>query len=118
MMALSHSETWVLAPQKKKTKEVFTQAALRITIETNQKVVNYLDITFNLLTEKCYLIENPGTPFCTQTQNQITPPPSPSILRQLPKAVSQRVSDQSCNKKEFYRPTHAYNDALKFSNFL
>ena len=73
MMALSHSETWVLAPQKKKTKEVFTQAALRITIETNQKVVNYLDITFNVLTEKCYLIENPGTPFCTQTQNQITP---------------------------------------------
>ena len=99
---------------KKGIKEVFNQAGLKITIETNQKVVNYLDITLNLLTEKYYPYRKPGnTPLYVNARSNHPP----SILKQLPKAISKRISDLSCSKKEFDKAAPAYNDALKSSNF-
>ena len=78
-------------------KDVFNQAGLRITIETNQKVVNYLDITLNLLTEKCYSYRKPGnTPMYINARSNHPP----SILKQLPKAISKRISDLSCRAKK------------------
>ena len=42
----------------------------------NQKVVNYLDITLNLLTEKYYPYRKTGNAPCKLTQDRITPRPS------------------------------------------
>ena len=57
---------------KKEIKEVFNQAGLRITIETNQKVVNYLDITLNLLTEKYYPYRKPeNTPLYINARSNL-----------------------------------------------
>ena len=77
---------------KKEIKDVFNQAGLRITIETNQKVVNYLDIILNLLTEKYH-------PY------------------RKPKAISKRISDRSCSKEEFDSAAPIYNNALKSCSF-
>ena len=111
------SGTWVPSTaekMKKDIKDVFNQAGLRITIETNQKVVNYLDITLNLLTEKYYPYRKPrNTPLYIDARSNYPP----SILKQLPKAISKRISELSCSKEKFDKAALAYNDALKSSNF-
>ena len=55
---------------KKEICKIFAKNDLRITIEANKKVVNFLDVTLDLSTENSSHIQNQQTPRSMCTANQ------------------------------------------------
>ena len=82
----------------------------KITIQTNMKIVNYLDVTLNLQNGKFY--RQPTNPYINAKSNH--PPP---IIKQLPAAISRRISTISYDAEEFEKASQPYNDALESSGF-
>ena len=94
--------------------ETFAESELKITIESNLIVVNFLDITLNLHNGKYYPYRKPGNlPSYVNAQSDHPP----SILKQLPKSINRRISDLSCDQVEFDKTAPLYNDALKLNGF-
>ena len=90
----------------------FKEKGLSITIETNLIKTDFLDVTFNLATKKYFPFRKANnTPLYI---NAFFNNP-PTIIKQLPKMVSKRISDLSCNKEEFDKIKSVYESALKDS---
>ena len=90
----------------------FKEKGLSITIETNLIKTDFLDVTFNLPTKKYFPFRKANnTPLYI---NAFFNNP-PTIIKQLPKMVSKRISDLSCNKEEFDKIKSVYESALKDS---
>ena len=85
---------------KKKICKVFADNNLRVTIEANMKVVNFLDITLDLDNElfKPYMKEN-HTP--TYVHSQSNHPPL--VLKNIPLGVNKRLSKISSNKESLIK---------------
>ena len=107
---------WFLAAEriKKDITRHFRNHGLNITIQTNMKVVNYLDVTFNLNSGTYYPYRKPNDqPLYINTKSNHPP----SIIKQLPKNISHRISSLSCNETEFSKIKPTYEDALKSCGF-
>ena len=92
----------------------FDRLALKIAIQSNLKIVNYLDVTFNLTNNSYYpyrKLDNPPR-YINIHSNHL-----PSIIKQVPDAISKRISSLSCNIDEFNKAAPLYNEALKKSGF-
>ena len=99
---------------KKDIQKLFKGNHLNITIQCNLKIVNYLDVTFNL-SNATY------PPFC-KPNNEIAyihkeSNHPPSILRQIPLSIESRLSKHSSNEKIFKESTQIYQEALKKSGY-
>ena len=92
--------------------KMFKSHGLSITIEINLAVTDFLDVTFDLLTNKYYPYRKPNNEPLYIDANSNHPP---SIVRQLPKMVNRRISEISCNREEFDKCKDTYNNALKKS---
>ena len=88
----------------------FKNHGLKITIQTNLKIVNYLDVTFNLTNGSYYPYRKPNN--LPQYINIKSNHP-PNIIKQLPASINRRISDNSCNEHEFNKAKPIYDDALK-----
>ena len=99
---------------KKNIVKTFKDYGLNITIEANLHRVNYLDVTFDLRKDT-YLpnrkTENPPV-YINSCFNH-----TPTVIKQLPKSISKRLSDLSSNEKIFGKTKPAYRDALNKSGF-
>ena len=86
----------------------------KITIYTNLKLVNLLDVTLNLKrgTFKPYKKENDTSIYIHASSNY-----PPSIIKQIPKSISRRLSDNSSNVNIFNKYKHIYDNALKNSSY-
>ena len=94
---------------------------MKITIQFNLKIVDYLDVTFNL-TDSSYRPFNKTNNEINSIHKQTIKPPS-SIIKQLPLSVERRLSKLYLNVKIFNHciPTHqeallkvGYNHKLTF----
>ena len=88
---------------------------LRITIQTNLKVVNFLDITLNLNNGKYYLywkLNNKPVYIHNQSKHP------PNIIKNLPDSISRHVSIISHDKEIFTQAAPLYEEALKCSGYL
>ena len=88
---------------------IFRENEFKIIIQCNLKIVDYLDVTFNL-TDSSY------RPF-NKTNNEINyihkqSNHSPSIIKQLPLSVERRLSKLSSNEKIFNDSIPIYQEAL------
>ena len=99
---------------KKNIVKTFKDYGLNITIEANLHRVNYLDVTFDLRKDT-YLpnrkTDNPPV-YINSCFNH-----TPTVIKQLPKSISKRLSDLSSNEKIFGKTKPAYRDALNKSGF-
>ena len=99
---------------KKNVVKTFKDYGLNITIEANLHIVNYLDVTFDLR-KSTYLpyrkLDNPPV-----YRNSCSNHP-PTVIKQLPKSISKRLSDLSSNEEIFEIAKPAYRDALNKSGF-
>ena len=86
----------------------------KITIQTNLKIVNYLDVTFNLTDGSYYPYRKPNN--LPQYINIKSNHP-PNIIKQLPASINRRISDNSCNEHEFNKAKPIYDDALQSSGY-
>ena len=92
----------------------FKTYGLSITIEANLKVVNYLDVTFNLTNESYCPYRKPNDlPLYIDIKSNHPP----SIIKHPPEAVNRQISSISCNETEFNKAKPIYEYALKSSGF-
>ena len=99
---------------KKNICKIFRDHNLKITIEANQKVVNFLDVTFDLNsgTFKPFLKQNSNISYVSPQSNH-----PPSILKNIPKGINHRLSSISSNEAVFKQSTSPYQRALDSSGY-
>nr|XP_047123016.1 uncharacterized protein LOC124806296 [Hydra vulgaris] len=99
---------------KKHLSEIFKYNGLRISIQCNMKIVNYLDVTLNLseCTFKPYLKPDNTLNYIHADSNH-----PPSILKQIPHSVELRLSTNSSTKEIFQQAVPLYNEVLLKSGF-
>ena len=98
---------------REKVIQLFKGSGFLIDIETNLKIVNFLDITFNLSngTFKPYKKTNDSMLYIQKSSNHL-----PQIIKQLPKIISDRRSKNSSNEENFNESKGEYENALKPHN--
>ena len=82
---------------------------LKITVEANKKIVNFLDITLDLSRDlyKPYMKPNNQLLYVNKNSNH-----PPSILENIPKSVNKRLTELSKNKIVFNEAKNEYQKAL------
>ena len=87
---------------------------LKITIDTNLKIVNILDITLNLIDGTYKPFNKPNSnPIYIHTQSNHPP----TIIKQIPSMISDRISNLSSSEEIFNRAAPTYNEALRNSGY-
>ncbi|GFR78813.1 inositol hexakisphosphate and diphosphoinositol-pentakisphosphate kinase 2 [Elysia marginata] len=83
---------------KKQMCAIFKDNGLNITIQANQKIVDFLDVTFNLHTglHKPYKKPNHRITYIHIESNH-----PPSIIKNLPQGIEKRVTNNSSTAKIF-----------------
>ena len=99
---------------EKKLFKIFISNGLSITVEYNLIVTDFLDATFDLksATYCPYRKSNNELLYINKHSNH-----RPSIIKQIPSLVSNRVSENSCDKNHFDKAAPDYNIAYKESGF-
>ena len=100
--------------KKKELCKIFNDQNLKVTIEANKKVVNYLDITLDLNSNifKPYKKPNDTPVYVNIKSNH-----PPSILKTIPRGINKRLSNLSCNETVFNNTTAEYQEALNQSGY-
>ena len=99
---------------KKEVCKIFKQSGLSITVECNLQITDFLDVTFDLRTDKYYPYRKDNNQLLYINKQSNHPP---TIIKQIPSMVRKKISDISCTKECFNKAAPAYNNALKFSGF-
>ena len=90
----------------------FKKQGLNISISTNQKICNFLDVTLNLTDGTHYPYRKPNNETLYIDTNANHPP---TIIKHLPAAIGRRISDISSSKELFNKAKPHYESALKQS---
>ena len=99
---------------KKKIIKILRQHNLKITTVANLIHTDFLDVTFNLDTEKYRPYRKPeNQPLYINAKSNH---PSP-IKKQLPHMIASRISQNSSDINEFQKAKPIYEDALKKSGY-
>ena len=95
---------------KKQICKAFKDNGLRITIDANQKIVNFLDVTLDLNrgTHQPYLKLGNKPLYVHSKSNH-----PPSITKNIPVAVNKRLNELSSNKEAFDEASPEYQRALE-----
>ena len=100
--------------KRKKIIKTFKECGLSITCEISKKIVDFLDLRFNL-NDKTYEPYRKLSNEPIYINKQSNHPPN--IIADIPKAISKRLTNISCNKNVFDRNVDIYQTALKNSGF-
>ena len=93
---------------------IYIELGLQITVQTNLKMVDYLDVTLNLATGSYQPYRKPNdTPLYIHTQSNHPPP----IIKHIPVAVEKRIASLSSTEEIFNKAAPTYNEALKTSGY-
>ena len=87
---------------------------LKITIQTNLKTVDFLDVTLNLTSGKYQPYSKPNS---QPTYVNVHSNHPPNIIKRIPEMISSRISSISSDKNTFERASPFYNDALSKSGY-
>ena len=97
---------------KKELCKIFCDNDLKITVEANTTIVNFLDVTLDLKSGKCYPYTKEGNIPLYVHKNSNHPP---SILKNIPKFINRRLSEISSDKECFDNAKHVSQEALNKS---
>ena len=99
---------------KKQICQIFANNNLKITVDANKKVVNFLDVTLDLNTGKFKPYSKPSTtPLYVHSQSNHPP----NILRNIPVAINRRLSSVSFDHEVFNEASAPYQEALRKSGY-
>ena len=99
---------------KKKICEVYRKHGLSITVDANKKVVQFLDVEFNLENETFKPFIKPND-VPLYVHNQSDHPPS--VLKNIPAAINRRISALSSNIEMFESVAPLYQEALNKAGY-
>ena len=99
---------------RKNITKAFKEIELNITAETNLFQTDFLDVTFNLKSNKFFPYRKPNDhPLYINNQSNHLP----SIRKQLPDMINDRISKLSHNQESFNQASPLYTEALKNSGY-
>ena len=99
---------------KKEICQIFARNNLKITVEANKKVVNFLDVTLDLNAGKFRPYAKPlSTPLYVHSQSNHPP----KILENIPEAINRRLSSISSDENVFNEAAPPYQEALRKSGY-
>ena len=90
---------------KKGICRVFNQNGLRITIEANKQIINFLDVTFNLNNSTYRPFTKPNTTLQYVHRESNHPP---ITTKNIPAGINRRLSSLSSDKASFDQATPPY----------
>ena len=96
---------------RKDIKKIFKNTSFKIEIKINLHIVDFLDVTFNLLDEAYKLHKKPNDQLLYINTSSNHPP---QIIKQLPISISNRLSNNSSNKQVFDMSKGEYEKVLIF----
>ena len=99
---------------RKKIIKVFKEIGFKIDIETNLKIVDFLDITFNLMNGSYRPYKKPNDTLLYINKNSNHPP---QIIKELPKIINDRLSRNSSDAEIFHASKVEYETALRNSGY-
>ena len=93
---------------------MFKLNGLKITIEANKKIINFLDVTFNLTNgcNKPFMKLNNKLSYVNQQSNH-----PPALLKNIPLNINKRLTSISSSKEVFDRSIDPYQKALTESGY-
>ena len=99
----------LLDKMRKKIIALIKNEGLSITIETNLFEMDFLDVTFNLVTGKFFPFRKPNNQLLYINVKSNHPP---TIIRYIPDMINKRLSDLSFNEEEYEKAKSLYEPAL------
>ena len=98
---------------QKKIIRAFKLLGFKIEISSNNKIVNFLDVTLDLSnTYKPFIKMDQSPSYINVNSNH-----PKVIIKQVPKAVNLRIRNLSSNEEIFRKVSKMYIDALKSSGY-
>ena len=104
-LAITNSTPRATERIKQSICHIFKQNGLRITIEANKHVINFLDVTFNLTKNTYQPYTKPNTTL-QYVHNESNHPPL--VIRNIPAGINKRLSSLSSNKACFDQAAPLY----------
>ena len=100
--------------KRKQIIQIFKSCGLNITVKTNLKTADFLDVSLDLVNNiyKPYRKPNGETVCINKHSNH-----PPNILKELPIAVNKQITHISCNQDIFDAAKSTYEQALRNSGF-
>ena len=100
--------------KRKNIIKIFKERGLSITCEVNKKIIDFLDVRFNLNDQICEPYTKPSNEpvYINKQSNHL-----PNIIADITKAIFKRLRNISPNKNVFDRNFDIYQTALKNSGF-
>ena len=113
-LASFHATPRVIEQTKKKICKLFESKGLRITIEANKKIINFLDVTLDLNSGKHYPYKKPGNKpkYVHAKSNHPL-----SVIKQIPESINQRLSNISSDETVFNQVAPDYQTVLEESGY-
>ena len=99
---------------KKELQRLFKEDDLEIIAESNQKIVNYLDVTFNLKDGTFRPYHKPGDQM-QYIHTEFNHPPN--IIKHIPASIETRLSNLSSTQTIFKESTTHYENYLRQSGY-
>ena len=99
---------------RQKLHQIFKDQGLRITIDTNLTITNFLDVTLNI-TDGSYSPYRKPNSLPLYVHSKSNHPPN--IIRELPKAINRRLKKISSSKEIFEGTKQEYQNALTNSGY-
>ena len=99
---------------KKNFQKLFRNHGLEIVIQSNLKIVNYLDVTLDLNTGTFKPYHKPDNEINYVHIHSNHPP---NIIKQIPISIQNRLSNLSANEEIFKEATPHYTAALERSGY-
>ena len=99
---------------KKEICRVFKNNGLRITIEANKQIINFLDVTFNLNQNTYKPFTKPNTTLQYVHRESNHPP---ITTKNIPAGINKRLSSLSSDKASFDQAAPSYQKALDESGY-
>ena len=94
--------------------QVFKSNGLKINIDAKKKIVNFLDVTFNLTNGSYKPCIKPNYKLLYVHQQSNHPP---ALLKNIPLNINKRLTTISSSKEIFDQPIAPYQKALKESGY-
>ena len=113
-LGVMNASARVIENVKKDLCAIFNQFGLKITIEANMKIINFLDVTLNLSTGKYQPYSKPNNvPLYVNSKSNHPP----NILRNIPLSINKRLSQISSDKDSFNNTSAEYQRAIDSSGY-
>ena len=113
-IALSYATPKETETFKKEICKIFEKNGLKITIEANKKVIDFLDVTLDLRKKKFYPYMKPGNKLIYINSKSNHPP---NVIKAVPTGINTRLSNISSDEEEFQKAAPPYQEALNKSGF-